>query len=119
MIKNIEIATLEYDWKSQLCWWVDIANVLGKIERWEYKTKKVKLNIEHINLTEYNFTVNDLFDFMIHYKLVENASLDFPIIINKKWIIFDWRHRLCKAILAWHKTIDAIMVLDSNIFIKE
>ena len=123
MLEVIELNLKSRDWKWQTIWskeswdsWYSVSVILNRIESWYYQTKEVKVNIETISLANYSFETNDLFDFMIHYKLVENADFSYPIILNRIWEIVDWRHRLCKAILQWHKTIKWIMILDSDIY---
>ena len=123
MLEVIELNLKSWDWKWQTIWskkswdsWYPVSVILNRIESWYYQTKEVKVNIETISLATYSFETNDLFDFMTHYKLVENSDLSYPIILNRKWEIVDWRHRLCKAILQWHKTIKWVMILDSDIY---
>ena len=123
MLEVIELNLKSRNWKWQTIWskegddtWQPVSAILNKIESWYYQTKEVKVNIETISLATYSFETNDLFDFMTHYKLVENSDLSYPIILNRKWEIVDWRHRLCKAILQWHKTIKWVMILDSDIY---
>ena len=123
MLEVIELNIKSWDWKWQTIWskkswdsWYPVSVILNRIESWYYQTKEVKVNIETISLATYSFETNDLFDFMTHYKLVENSDLSYPIILNRKWEIVDWRHRLCKAILQWHKTIKWVMILDSDIY---
>ena len=123
MLDIIELNLKSWDWKGQTIWsketwevWYPVSVLLNRIESWYYQTKEVEMNIETLSLTNYSFTTNDLYDFMTHYKLVENADLSYPIILNRRWEIVDWRHRLCKAILQWHKTIKWIMILDSDIY---
>jgi len=57
------------------------------------------MSLEVVDLSVYTFKTPDLLQFMVHMKLIEKASLDFPIIISKEGQIVDGRHRLCKAIL--------------------
>lgn len=94
---------------------INISSLLQRIKDWVYKTKKLKYNIECFNLETDSFDCLDLFDFLLHYKLVENAELKYPIIINNKWQVIDWRHRICKAILQWKKEIEAIQILDNSV----
>ena len=42
-----------------------------------------------------------------HYKLVEAASLDFPILLNADGTLMDGMHRVCKAYLKGMKMIKA------------
>ncbi len=123
MLEQINIEVKEWDWKWQCIWsykewkkWLSVSTLLKRIETDYYKTKEVELSLDTIKLSWYEFWANNLFDFMTHYKLTENASLDFPIILNREWTIVDWRHRLCKAILQGDKTIKGIMILDSDIY---
>ena len=123
MLDIIELNLKSWDWKGQTIWsketwevWHPVSVILNRIESWYYQTKEVEMNIETLSLTNYSFTTNDLYDFITHYKLVENADLSYPIILNRRGEIVDWRHRLVKAILKWDKTIKWIMVLDSDIY---
>lgn len=116
MLKTIELDILRWGYNRQTVWnWdnvVEIPNLIQKIKDWFYETKEFKYNIEAFNLATDSFKCDNLFDFLVHYKLTENADLKYPIIINKQWQIIDWRHRICKAILQWKKEINAIQILD-------
>lgn len=123
MIENIEYNLKTWDWKSQTIWKVNeedealpVPVLIGRLERWYYQTKEVEVDLSVIDLSKYAFTTNDLFDFITHYKLVENADLKYPVILNRRWIIIDWRHRLCKAILQGKKKLKWIMILDSDVY---
>ena len=123
MLENIEYNLKTWDWKSQAIWkeedWteeISVPALIWRIERWFYVTKEVEIDLSIINLNTYSFTTENLFDFMTHYKLVENANLKYPVILNRKWTIVDWRHRLCKAILQGKKKLKWIMILDSDIY---
>lgn len=115
MIELIEKDLLRWGYNRQSVWeWddnIDILSLLQKIEDWYYETKKIKFNIEVYNLATDGFECNNLFDILLHYKLIENADLKYPIIINNHWQVIDWRHRICKAILKWKKEIDAIQIM--------
>lgn len=119
MLEVIKINEKRWDWKAQFVWeWEtkeQISSIINRVEAWYYKTKKVKLDLTIINLETYTFSCPNIFEFMTHYRLVENANLDYPILINNLWQIIDWRHRLCKAILQGKKNINAIQILDSSI----
>ena len=119
MIKAIEEELLSWGFNRQSIWEgeniIDIPFLIQKIEDGFYKTKKFKYNIEAYNLSKDSFDCDNLFEFLVHYKLVENADLSFPIIINNMGQVIDWRHRICKAILLWKKEIDAIQILDSTV----
>ena len=123
MLDNIEYNLKTWDWKSQTIWKVNeedeallVPVLIGRLERWYYQTKEVEIDLSVINLSRYGFSTDDLFDFMTHYKLVENADLKYPVILNRRWIIIDWRHRLCKAILQGKKKLKWIMILDSDVY---
>lgn len=101
-----------WDWKAQLCMDTSISLLISKIDSWEYRTKKVKIDLEVIDLSNYNFTINSIYDFILHSKLAQNSDLKYPVILNNKWHIIDWRHRLVKAILEWKKHIDWVMIIE-------
>lgn len=119
MLENIKQEVKDWNWKSQHIWnWkniVSIPNLIARIERWEYKIKNIKYNIKYFNLAWDNFECWDLFEFLTHIKLVENSDLQYPIILNNKWQVIDWRHRICKAILEWKEEIDWVMILNDTI----
>ena len=51
------------------------------------------------------FTVRD---FAGHFKLMMEADLEFPIILNVDGRVMDGMHRISKALAAGHKTIRAV-----------
>ena len=122
MLESIKEYLKTWDWKCQ--WigsdenWknlVEVSTLIAQIERGCYKTKEVEIDLSVYNLWSYSFWTDDLFDFITHYKLVENANLKYPVILNRRWSIIDGRHRLCKAIIKWKKKLKWIMILDSDI----
>ena len=115
MLDVLNLEVRKWDYKTQIVWWVSIPKLINDLENNYYQTKEVEINIEVFSLRDYGFECVNLFSFLTHYKLVENADLNFPIILNNEWSIIDWRHRLCKAILEWRKTIKWIMILDSKV----
>jgi len=48
---------------------------------------------------------NTFRDFVAHIKLVNDADLSYPILLNENGAIIDGKHRLAKAILEGRKTI--------------
>ena len=50
---------------------------------------------------------DSLRSFLEHYKMVDDADLSYPILLNEDGCIIDGRHRLAKAILIECKTIKA------------
>lgn len=105
----------EWNWKNQLVNEVSIATILHNIEIWEFQTEEINMNLDIIDLSSYKFSTEDLFDFAVHYRLIENADLSYPIILNRKWYIIDWRHRLLKAILRWDKTIKWLIITNAEV----
>ena len=108
-----------WDWKSQNIWeWenlIPIPTLIDRVERWYYKTKEVNIDLQVYNLRVESFTCDTLFQFLTHFTLVENADLKYPVILNNEWQVIDWRHRICKAIMRWYKSIKWIMILDSKV----
>lgn len=59
--------------------------------------------------TEYNAPGDGtLRSFVQHIKMVNEADLSYPILINENGCIIDGRHRLAKALLNGEKTIKAV-----------
>ncbi|MCP4989786.1 MAG: hypothetical protein GY928_28135 [Colwellia sp.] len=46
--------------------------------------------------------------FISHMKMVEEADLSYPVLMNEDGVMLDGRHRLAKAILEGHETIKAV-----------
>lgn len=119
MLEAIQINIKTWDWKAQSVWeWenkTEIPKLINRIESWYYKTRKVKIDLDVYNLYSSSFSCPDLFEFLTHYKLVEQANIDYPVIVNNQWAVIDWRHRICKAILLWKKHIKWIQILDSSV----
>ena len=44
-----------------------------------------------------------------HYKLIEAADLNYPIILSAERRVMDGMHRIIKALILGHKTIDAVI----------
>ncbi len=66
-----------------------------------------KLVIDDMNI-HYVSPCHDTFrSFVEHIKLVNDADLSYPIILNQDGAIIDGMHRLAKAILLGKKTIKA------------
>lgn len=108
-----------HDWKTQTIWeWdnsIAIARLISQIERGYYKTREFKIHVDSHDLSTGVFDCPDLFEFITHYKLVSRANINYPVIMNNKGEIIDWRHRICKAILLWKKKIKCIQILDSTV----
>jgi len=119
MQDNIKYEVKNWDWKNQSVWEnenkVPISSIINKIEIWFYQTKEVEIDLSVIDLSKYSFVTADLFDFIVHYKLTQNANLDYPVIVNQKGTIIDGRHRLCKALIEGKKKLKGIMIIDSEV----
>jgi L-ribulose-5-phosphate 3-epimerase UlaE len=68
------------------------------------------LPVRALPLADFNISYGSpcrdtLRNFVEHMKLVEDADLSYPIILNEDGAIIDGRHRLCKALLEGHETI--------------
>jgi len=119
MLDNIKQEVKKWDWKSQNIWEWDnkeaIATLISRIDRWYYKTKEIEIDLKVHNLATDNFTCNSLFDFLTHMQLVKNAKLKYPVIVNNRWEVIDWRHRICKAIMQGKKSIKWVMIMDCSV----
>jgi len=115
MIKCIDEDIKRWWFNRQEVGWTKVSALVQHIADGVYKTEEIDYNIENYNLALDWFDSADLFDFLVHYKLVESADLSYPIIVNNHWQVVDWRHRICKAILQWKKTIKGIKILDDSI----
>lgn len=47
-------------------------------------------------------------DMVMHFNAVNNAKLDYPIILDEDGELMDGRHRIMKAMLLGHKTIKTV-----------
>lgn len=70
------------------------------------------LEIKDLPLDDFNICYNspcddNLRDFIAHCRLVIEADLSYPILLNQDGALIDGKHRLCRAILDGHKTIKA------------
>jgi hypothetical protein len=115
MLDSLQEQLKPWHHSRQEIWWMKVSAVIAKIADWTYKTKQTKLNLEIFDLSSYSFETEDLSDFLLHCIMINNASLEYPVVINNKWHVIDWRHRICKAILNWQKTIDAIVILNDSV----
>lgn len=61
-----------------------------------------------IDLSDSPFDTSNWYNFIYQCKRVQDASLDYPIILDEYGKVADGRHRVCKAILAGRETIKAI-----------
>ena len=64
-----------------------------------------ELNIDDLYISYAGFGIDTLRDFIEHVKSVNDADLNYPILMNEDGYIIDGRHRLAKAIITGEKTI--------------
>ena len=57
-----------------------------------------------------NFKIGDMNvrELVSHMKLILKADMNYPIILDQDGCIFDGRHRIAKALLEGHETIQAV-----------
>ena len=67
----------------------------------------IDLPIDHIYMAYPCPCQNTLRDFIAHVRSVNEADLNYPIILNEDGCIIDGKHRLAKAIIEGHETIKA------------
>lgn len=74
----------------------------------EYGLKSFHLPLQFIDIQSHYFKCDDLYEFMQHMKMVQEADLDRPIIMSHRGQILDGRHRICKAIMEGRTHILAV-----------
>jgi hypothetical protein len=63
--------------------------------------------LDHLNLY-YTYEKLSLRRFVMHMRAVQDANLDYPIILDEDGEVMDGRHRIMKAMLTGAKTIKAV-----------
>lgn len=108
---TIEALMIDKAWKFGDCQVIYLKgrkyNVSAAI--FEAKNLPVKnLPLEDFNI-DYSAPCNsDLRNFCEHVKMVNDADLSYPIILNEDGVIIDGRHRLAKALIEGKKAIKAV-----------
>jgi len=64
--------------------------------------------LKHLNIYNLHPEVKSTREFIDHVKLVMNADMDCPIILDEEGYVMDGRHRICRALLEGMKTIKAV-----------
>lgn len=64
------------------------------------------LLLNDMNICYSSPCANTLRSFMEHMRAVEEANLDYPILLNEDGSIIDGKHRVCKAIMEGRSTIE-------------
>lgn len=102
------------DRKVQKIWDISVSTLISRLKTED--TIELDYDLSCFDLSLAGIVCDNMFSFLTHYRLVEKAELDYPIIIAHDWRVLDWRHRICKAILQGKRTIKAIkFVKDQNI----
>jgi len=67
----------------------------------------MEIPLDHLNI--YNtYEKLTLREMAMHIRVINNADLSFPIILDEDGEIMDGRHRIIKALLSGEKTIKAV-----------
>jgi hypothetical protein len=69
--------------------------------------KVMDIPIDHLNVY-YKYDDLTLREMVTHIKAVNEANLDYPIILDEDGELMDGRHRIMKALLNGEKTIKAV-----------
>ena len=67
----------------------------------------MNISLDHLNIY-HKYEDITLRDMVMHMKAVNEANLDYPIILDEDGDMMDGRHRLMKALLTGAKTIKAV-----------
>lgn len=63
--------------------------------------------LDHLNVY-YTYDTLSMRDMVMHFRAVQDADLDTPIILDEDGEIMDGRHRVMKAMFFGHTTIKAV-----------
>ena len=84
----------------------DVTSLIKQIE--EQKLEVFDFPIAAFNMRSFPWDdIKTYRDFLSHCKRVQEANLDYPIILHCDGWIMDGAHRICKAILEGQETIKA------------
>jgi hypothetical protein len=64
-----------------------------------------KMSMSALNTCNYSIAGDDLIDTARHFKMVEQADLTYPIILDREGYIMDGRHRVVKTLVLGLKSI--------------
>lgn len=67
----------------------------------------MQIPLNHLNVY-YTYEQMTLRDMVMHMKAVQNADLNYPIILDEDGEVMDGRHRIMKAMLIGAKSIKAV-----------
>jgi disulfide oxidoreductase YuzD len=69
-----------------------------------------------INISANPFDIQNFYEFLDHFKRVENCDLKYPIILTDMGYIADGWHRVAKAILSGKTSIKAIRMTEMPLY---
>lgn len=72
------------------------------------KLEPFTLPLKHFNIYNLHPKVETTLEFIKHVKLIINADMDCPIILDEEGYVMDGRHRICRALLEGMETIKAV-----------
>ena len=72
------------------------------------KLESFDIPLKHLNIYNLHPEVKSTLEFIEHVKLVNNADMDCPIILDEEGYVMDGRHRICRALLDGMETIKAV-----------
>lgn len=101
--KMFDLIPTTFD-KSRAWAWVDGKDyVIPATRLYEIaKEQKVRKSKFHFNSMSFQQNMEwDIIWIVRHMLRVENADISIPIIVWEKWSIYDWFHRVIKAIIEW------------------
>ena len=76
------------------------------LTNFEYEVKSFNSLDEDVWFnSQHKPTINKVLE---HYKKIEKANFDYPIILSQDGIVLDGVHRICRAILDGKETIPAV-----------
>jgi hypothetical protein len=83
-------------------WW-RISDLLDAVK----DEPEVEIPLDHLNFGNESdlWNMKCIYDFAQHMKLVMDANVDYPIILDHRGVILDGRHRMVKALLEGRTTI--------------
>lgn len=88
----------------------DIPNLIQFCKEKQYPTFDMPL--AGINMENLPFSINNFLHFCNHVKRIDNADLQFPIIIDNLGYVADGWHRIAKAVINGNSTIKAVRMME-------
>jgi hypothetical protein len=88
----------------------DVATLIQHAKEKAYPV--FNLPLAGLDLETMPFSVDDMDEFIWHMARVQDASLEYPILLSHKGAVMDGWHRICKAILNKCTHIKAIRFVE-------